>query len=146
MDVSPPGTLCGGVLDARRPVLGGPRQFHPVRAVCGPKRKISRRENFLRRSRRNQYFILKYGPQHAFWCDIGKIWDDSFWENALFCIPYFGPKWPFLASRPQFWPKNESKSKTDNINYWRPLNWLPIQPDTPTFTLPERSFALRPHM
>ena len=68
--------------------------------------KISRREKFLVGSRKNQYFILKYGPKHVFWCNMNKIWGDSFWEIALFCIPYFGPNLPFFGPRGPDWAWN----------------------------------------
>ena len=67
---------------------------------------FGRREKFLVGSRKNQYFILKYGPKHVFWCNMNKIWGGSFWEIALFCIPYFGPNLPFFGPRGPDWAWN----------------------------------------
>ena len=130
--------FCGGLL---WPPLTC--QFHPVRAICGPKQKIARREKKLMRSRRNQYFILKYGPQHAFWCDIGKIWDDSFWGNALFCIPYFGPKWPF------FGPEGPNLAQNIKNIVWQVVltqnmtsqsqNWSRVEMDNFGFSRPPKT-------
>ena len=63
-------------------------------------------KNFRSRSRKNQFFILKYGPKPTFCCNMRKIWGDSFWEIALFWIPYFGHKRVFFGPETEILAQN----------------------------------------
>ena len=109
----------------------------------GQKRKIGSREKFLMGSRKNQYFTLKYGPQHAFWCNMSKIWDDCFREYSLFCIPYFGPKWRFLG------PEGPNLAQNIKNIVWQVVltqnmtsqsqNWSHVETDNFGFSRPPKT-------
>ena len=91
---------------------------------------------FRSRSRKNQFFILKYGPKPTFCCNMRKIWGDSFWEIALFWIPYFGRKRPFFGPETEILAQNFKNIVTCSArSYLGPKKCIPGKKNCPLWKL-----------
>ena len=129
MDAYHPDTLCGTVLDASWPVSAVPGTQRGPKGALDQKISILARWKFFNGIPSPSFSQFIIDPKEYFSCIFSQIWVDVFEKSPFFCIPYLGPKRPFLDSGGPHLTQNLKNIVvqvvlTQNIAF-QGLNWSP---------------------